>query len=254
MPATLASRSGSIFRVGTVVVLAPARHTRDWIAQHLEDAGLRVNRADTAEQVIELLQRDYAQAVLIDEDGAPTAALVMVQKLRANPQAAQVPIVVLSARTAEAHVVRTLEAGADDFITKPYSFEVMLARLAALLRRYGPRLFRARHAGALPVPDPDEDVYRVGPVTVLPRRHDVYAGQERLTLTFSEFRLLALLAAEPGELFTREDIRDALYPDDRDVSLRAIDSLVFLVRKKLGDYGHIIETRRGLGYRITPPR
>ncbi len=144
----------------------------------------------------------------------------------------------LTARGEEQDIVRGLEAGADDYVTKPFSARILLARLAAVLRRKrSPKISEG-------------DVLRVHDLVIDPGRHKVFYGDEAIDLTSSEFRLLHYLARKPGWVFTRDQIVVAVHGHDYPVTDRSVDVMVVGLRKKLGNAGEAIETVRGVGYRM----
>jgi two-component system phosphate regulon response regulator PhoB len=158
--------------------------------------------------------------------------------LKSDPATQQIPIVMLTAKTEEADVVAGLELGADDYITKPFSPRVLLARIRAVLRR---RLVQS-------LDDPTS--IRVHELVIHPGRHEVLLRGRPIELTFTEFRLLQFLARKPGWAFSRGQIVDAVKGEDYPVTERSVDVQVAGLRKKLGDLGSYIETVRGVGYRF----
>ena len=144
----------------------------------------------------------------------------------------------LTARTEEADVVTGLELGADDYVTKPFSPRVLLARIKAVLRRKT-------------VAPPDEsDALRLHDMVIHPGRHEVLVGGKPIELTSTEFRVLHYLAMRPGWVFTRSQIVEATHDDNYAVTERSVDVQVVGLRKKLGRAGDYIETVRGVGYRF----
>lgn len=149
-----------------------------------------------------------------------------------------IPIIMLTAKGDEVDVVSGLELGADDYLIKPFSARVLTARIKALLRR-GKRLLSN-----------NDDVISIDKLKIHPGRHEVTLNGQLLDLTYSEFRLLQLLAQKRGWVYTRYQIVDALRGSDYPVTERAVDVQVVGLRKKLGDLGQFIETVRGVGYRF----
>jgi two-component system phosphate regulon response regulator PhoB len=144
----------------------------------------------------------------------------------------------LTAKGEEADVVTGLELGADDYITKPFSPRVLLARIKAVLRR-GPEL-------ATEI----DDVLTIHELEIHLGRREVRAGGELLEMTFTEFQVLFHLAKRPGWVLTRSQIVDAVRGNDYPVTDRSVDVQIVGLRKKLGPYGKYIETVRGVGYRF----
>jgi two-component system alkaline phosphatase synthesis response regulator PhoP len=148
------------------------------------------------------------------------------------------PIIMLTAKGEEADIVAGLELGADDYVTKPFSPRVLLARLRAVLRR--------RRTEAAPV----SDALVLHEMTINPGRHEVLVQGHPVDLTATEFRLLHFLARRPGWVFTRAQIVQGVQGEDYSVSDRAVDVQIVGLRKKLGPAGKYIETVRGVGYRL----
>jgi two-component system phosphate regulon response regulator PhoB len=144
----------------------------------------------------------------------------------------------VSALGEESHVVAGLELGADDYVAKPFSPGVLLARVKSVIRR----------AGAAPV-GVDETLSIEG-LTVNPTRREVHVGGALVELTNTEFKLLHFLMRQPGVVFTRTQIVDGVHGDDYPVTDRSVDVQVVGLRKKLGEIGALIETVRGVGYRF----
>jgi two-component system phosphate regulon response regulator PhoB len=146
----------------------------------------------------------------------------------------------LTALCEEADIVTGLELGADDYITKPFSPRVLLARVKAALRRL---------AAARPEAVNDEMI-RIHGILIDITRHKVEYNGKDIALTFTEFKVLQLLAGQPGRVFTRYQIVDGVRGDDYPVTDRSVDVQIVGLRKKLGEAGQFIETVRGIGYRF----
>jgi two-component system OmpR family response regulator len=156
-----------------------------------------------------------------------------------------VPILFLSARNDELDRVLGLELGGDDYVTKPFSTRELVSRIKALLRR---ARATARHEGAA---RPSPSILRRGRLTMAPEQHRAWIGAAEITLTATEFRLLAALLGRPGRVFSRPELATAAYPDARRISDRTVDSHVRRVRAKLRDHdADPIETVHGVGYRL----
>ena len=164
--------------------------------------------------------------------------LEVCRLLRRDNRTKDVPVVMLTARGEEGDVVKGLEIGADDYVTKPFSPRVLLARVRAVLRRRGAELA-----------DQTAVVQR-GTLSMDPRRHEVRADGASVTLTRTEFGLLHLLLRRPGWVFTRQQIIDQVQGEDVAVTHRSVDVHVVALRRKLGVSGAAIETVRGVGYRF----
>jgi two-component system phosphate regulon response regulator PhoB len=165
--------------------------------------------------------------------------LEVCKALKADSTTHNIPVMMLTARSEEADIVTGLELGADDYITKPFSRRVLLARVKAVLRR-----------GSENAAIDDSGPVRIHDLVINPKRHEVLVNGESIVLTFTEFRVLHFLANRPGWVFTRSQIVEAVRGDDYPVTDRSVDVQIVGLRKKLGDTGHYIETVRGVGYRF----
>jgi two-component system phosphate regulon response regulator PhoB len=169
-----------------------------------------------------------------------TSGLELARRLRqASPGA---PVLMVTARTEAADIVAGLEAGADDYLTKPFEIPVLLARVRALLRRA-----QAAPAEAMP------ETLEVGGLRIDLRAHEVRCDGHPVALTHSEFRLLTALMRESGRVLTRQRLIERVQGQGVVVVDRAVDTHVFGLRKKLGACGEVIETVRGVGYRVRGP-
>src|SRR6185369_1651515 len=164
--------------------------------------------------------------------------LDVCRRLKSDPRTQHVPILMLTAKTEEADVVAGLELGADDYLGKPFSPRVLLARIKAVLRR------QTRE------PADEQGVIQIHELLIHPGRHEVLAAGRPVELTLTEFRLLHFLARRPGWAFTRSQIVDAVKGEDYPVTERSVDVQVAALRRKLGPFGRYVETVRGVGYRF----
>ncbi len=158
--------------------------------------------------------------------------------LKNDAKTSRIPIVMLTAKGTESDIVRGLELGADDYVTKPFSPKVLTARVAAVLRRQ-------------PKGDEtDSPPLRVRDLFIHPGRHEVLVNESPVQLTSTEFKVLYYLAKRPGWVFTRSQIVDAVHGVGYPVTDRAVDVQIVGLRRKLGEAGDNIETVRGVGYRF----
>ena len=184
-----------------------------------------------------LVQREKPALVILDLMLPGMDGLAVCSAIRRNPSVSGTPIVMLTARTAEEDVVRGLELGADDYITKPFSNAILVARVKAALRRTAPPTGPVRALGSLVL---DETTRTASVDGVM------------LSLTRSEFNLLDILSAHPGRVYTRQQIIARIQREEKDVTDRTVDTLMVGLRRKLGEWAWHVETIRGIGYRITP--
>jgi two-component system, OmpR family, alkaline phosphatase synthesis response regulator PhoP len=221
-----------------ILVVEDEEDIRELLRYNLVKEGYVVSGAASGEEALRRARAEKPDLVLLDLMLPGVDGLEVCRALKRDKTTERIPVIMVTAKGEETDVVAGLELGADDYIVKPFSPKVVIARLRAVLRR------RERSAGA-----PD-GVLRVGDLTIDPGRHEVKVGAERITLTATEFRLLRFLAGRPGWVFTRDQIVTAVRGDDYIVTDRAVDVQVVGLRRKLGAAGEWIETVRGVGYRF----
>ena len=169
--------------------------------------------------------------MLPDEDG-----LQILAKLHANAATSEIPVIMLTAKGTEFDKVKGLDLGADDYIVKPFGMAELAARVRARLRRISPKT--------------EIDVLTAGPLTLDHRAHTVRVAGEVISLTMKEYDLLKILMENAGIAFTREQLLDRVWDYSYDGGTRTVDVHIQTLRAKLGEYGSMIETVRGAGYRF----
>ena len=167
-----------------------------------------------------------------------TDGYAFCRAVRADERTAKVPVIMVTARDEDADVVAGLEVGADDYVTKPFSARILSARVRSVLRR------------AAVEPDDGKDILVRGPITIDRTHHLVTVDGEPLELTLTEFKVLELFMRRPGVVFSRYQIVDAVHGSDYPVTDRSVDVQIVGLRRKLGQLGELIETVRGVGYRM----
>lgn len=221
-----------------VLVVDDEEDILELVEYNLIRQGFRVSTAATGEEAVSVARAQLPDLVILDLMLPGVDGLDVCRILKHDPLTADVPIIMLTARTQEAEVVTGLEVGADDYVTKPFSPRVLLARIRAVLRR--------KHTA----PAADLQTIRVRDLVIHPGRHEVLVKGKPVKLTYTEFRVLHLLARRPGWVFTRSHIVDSVRGSDYPVTERAVDVQIAGLRKKLGSCGDTIETVRGVGYRM----
>lgn len=194
--------------------------------------------ATCGEEALNKIREQQPDLILLDLMLPGIDGLEICRRLRNEPATREVPIIMLTARGEEGDVVRGLELGADDYVTKPFSVKVLLARIQTVLRRQE----------AVEVDHSSEII--CGDLVIHPERNQVQVCGSAVELTFTEFRVLVALARRPGWVFTRYQIVNAVRGEDYAVTDRAVDVQIAGLRKKLGPCGYYIETVRGVGYRF----
>jgi len=205
---------------------------------NLTKEGYQVRSASTGEEALSLARSERPDLVLLDLMLPGIDGLEVARRLKADPITRNMPIVMLTAKGEESDIVAGLELGAEDYITKPFSRKVLVARLRAVLRRKEEKA--VDEAASLKIHD----------LIIHPGHHEVLVQGKPIPLTFTEFGILNFLARRPGWVFTRSQIVDAVKGDDYFVTDRAVDVQVVGLRKKLGSASRLIETVRGVGYRF----
>jgi len=221
----------------TILVVDDEEDIRELVQLHLSREGFKVVLAETGEQALKLVQAQPPGLVVLDLMLPGVDGLEVCKRMKADPRTQKVPIVMLTAKGEEADIVTGLELGADDYMTKPFSGKVLVARIRRILRRK-----REETDG--------EGVVEIHDLVIDPARHEILIEGKPIELTLTEFNILHTLAGRPGRVFTRYQIVDAIHGDDYLVTDRAIDVQIVSLRKKLGPYAKYIETVRGVGYRF----
>jgi two-component system phosphate regulon response regulator PhoB len=222
----------------SILVVEDEDDIRELLRYNLAKEGYQVSCSASGEEALKTVRVSLPDLVLLDLMLPGVDGLEVCRSLKQAPQTRNLPIIMLTAKGEEADIVAGLELGADDYVTKPFSLRVLLARLRAVLRR--------RSAAPLPETAP----IAIHELVIHPGRHEVLVQGRPVDLTATEFRLLTLLARRPGWVFTRSQIVNEIHGDDYPVTERAVDVQLVSLRKKLGPLGKYLETVRGIGYRF----
>jgi len=210
----------------------------DLIRYHLERAGFKAGIALRGDEGLAAALKEPPDVVVLDLMLPGMDGLEICRQLKRDDRTAHIPILMVTAKGEESDVVTGLELGADDYVVKPFSPKVLIARVRAVMRRK-----------RMEAPQGTEPI-KIRDLVIHPGRHEVLAGGKPLDLTFSELRILQLLAGRPGWVFTRDQIVTAVHGESYPVTDRAVDVQIVGLRKKLGSRAHYIETVRGVGYRF----
>jgi two-component system phosphate regulon response regulator PhoB len=222
----------------TILAVEDEDDIAELIRYNLEREGYRVVAVSTGEAAVQEAVRRTPDLMLLDLMLPRMDGLEVCRRLKADTRTARVPIIMVTARGEEADIVAGLELGADDYVVKPFSPRILVARARTVLRR----------RNAQPVPD--EAVLSVGGIEIHPGRHEVRVDDKPLELTATEFKILHFLARRPGWVFTRYQIVDGIRGPNYPVTERSVDVQIVALRKKLGVHGALVETIRGVGYRF----
>ncbi len=221
-----------------ILVVEDERDLAELLRYNLNVGGYDAEVARDGRQALEMVGARRPDLIVLDIMIPIYDGISVAEQLRADDATKQIPIVMLTAKASDTDQVAGLKAGADDYLTKPFSVPVLLARIEAVLRRSTGR-------------DGPSTLLSLGGVDVDTERHEVRADDDPVRLTLTEFRLLATLMASPGRVLTRQSLISRAIGPGITVTERTIDVHIAAIRKKLGDAGAMIKTVRGVGYRMT---
>ncbi len=221
-----------------ILVVEDEEDILELIRYNLSKEGYKVSCSNSGESGLKSARKEKPDLILLDLMLPGIDGFDVCRALRSEPDTKSTPIIMITAKGEEPDMVTGLELGADDYVVKPFSPRVLLARIKSVLRRHqeGPIDLNA--------------TVKINGLMVDPTRHQVTLGGQMLELTATEFKLLHFLSARPGWVFSRYQIVDAVHGDDYPVTDRSIDVQIVGLRKKLGDHASLIETVRGVGYRF----
>ena len=201
---------------------------------NLEKNGYKTETAVSGEEALEKAKAKSPDLIILDLMLPGIDGLEVCKKLKSNTKTENIPVIMLTAKSEESDIITGLELGAQDYITKPFSPKVLIARVRRILQKV-----IAHDLEKAPVE-----------LTIDPARHEVLIKNKPVELTFTEFSILYTLTKRPGLVFTRYQIVDSIRGGDYLVTDRAIDVQIVSLRKKLGPIGKYIETVRGIGYKF----
>lgn len=207
---------------------------RDFVLYALGSAGFEAEGFELPSELRRALSEKLPELILLDimlpeEDG-----ISVLKSLRAAPETSELPVIMLTAKDTEFDKVNGLDAGADDYISKPFGTMELIARIKALIRRSS----RGR-----------DDELALGDIRLYPERHEVYAAGSKVALTKKEYELLLLLLKNKGRVFTRDELLSRIWGYDFAGESRTVDVHIRTLRSKLGSCGDLIATERGVGYK-----
>jgi len=228
-----------------ILIVEDDEDIQQLVAFNLLKAGFHVTCAVDGEEGLLQLGKQQFDCLVLDLMLPGMSGYEVCSVIRENEEYGKLPIVMLTAKGEENDIIMGLEKGGDDYITKPFSPKVLVARIKSVLRR------GAIEKDSCEAKNKEEEIICYGDLCIDQGRHEVTLGKEVIHLTMTEFSVLSLLAGRPGWVFSRQKIIDNVRGYDYSVTPRAIDVQVFGLRKKLGASGERIETVRGIGYRFT---
>ena len=226
---------------GIVAVVDDEPDILELIGLHLGRAGFVVKPFAAGRSLMQYLEKHVPDLLVLDLMLPDADGLEICKSLKKEPRTSAMPILMLTAKGEKSDIVLGLEFGADDYLVKPFSLPELVARVKAVLRR------------SVPPPGAASGIVRVGAALAIdPGRHSVTVAGRPVDLTATEFSILLILSRNPGWVFSREKILDALWGDEKAVIDRTIDVHIKHLREKLGPAGSQIRNIRGVGYKIEP--
>jgi two-component system, OmpR family, phosphate regulon response regulator PhoB len=223
----------------TVLVVEDEPQIQELVAVNLEHSGHKVLRAASAEEAEAAIRTALPDVLVLDWMLPGESGLAFARRLRTDERTRDLPILMLTARAMEQDKISGLEAGADDYLTKPFSPKELAARIKAVLRRRAPQL--------------SGDVVEIGGLRLDPSTRRVMAKDQRVELSPAEFRLLHFLMTHPGRVYSRAQLLDQVWGDHVFIEERTVDVHIRRLRKALEPSGHdaLIDTVRGAGYGLS---
>ena len=221
-----------------IMVVDDEEDIQELVRYNLERNGHEVSCVSSGEEALEGIRSFRPDLLVLDLMLPGIDGFEVCKILKNDPKTERIPIVMLTAKGEESDIVTGLELGAEDYIVKPFSPQVLLARVRTVLRRVGRE------------PVDEGSMIEIEELTIHPGKREVLVKGKPVELTSTEFRILHYLARRPGWVFTRQQIIDAARGDDYPVTDRSVDVHIVGLRKKLGALGKYVETVRGVGYRF----
>jgi two-component system alkaline phosphatase synthesis response regulator PhoP len=222
---------------GSILAVDDEEDVLELVRYNFNKEGFKVETATTGEDALKKAKANPPSAILLDRMLPGIDGIEVCRQLKSDSKTSSIPIIMLTAKGEESDVVSGLEVGADDYVTKPFSPKVLIARVRRILHRQ-----TAAQQENTPV--------KIHEISIDPARYEVLVKNKPVELTFTEFMILYTLAKRPGLVLSRYNIVDAIRGSNYVVTDRAVDVQIVSLRRKLGQFGKYIETVRGVGYRF----
>ena len=221
-----------------ILVVDDEQDIQELLRYNLTEAGYKVTGVTSGEEALNTIKKQTFELILVDLILPGMDGFEICRRFKQDSRTQHIPLIIVTAKAGEPDIVTGLELGADDYIVKPFSPQVLLARIRSVLRCFT-RMMQE-----------DEIPISIHGILINPGRHEVVVGEQVVELTSAEFRLLHLLARRPGWVFTRAQIVRGVFGEDYPFSSRSVDVQIVGLRKKLGPAGKFVETVRSEGYRL----
>jgi two-component system, OmpR family, alkaline phosphatase synthesis response regulator PhoP len=222
----------------TILIVDDEEDILELIRYNLAKEGYKILCAATGEAGLTMAKTKLPDLIVLDLMLPGIDGIEVCKILKANSKTGHIPILMLTAKGEDSDVVTGLEVGAVDYVIKPFSPKVLIARIRSLIRRKAVQVSE------------QQTVIKHHDIVIDPSRHEVLIKNKPVELTYSEFRIFYFLAQRPGTVFSRYQIVDAIRGSDYPVTDRSVDVQIVSIRKKLGSVGNCIQTVRGVGYKL----
>jgi len=221
-----------------ILVVEDEQDIRDLLVFNLQKNGFNVRAVDNGEKALSLIRTDNFDLILLDLMIPGISGFDLTRILKNDDETSEVPIIMLTAKGEESDIVKGLEIGAQDYITKPFSLKVLMARISKVIQNKNKSIN-------------NKGIIEFSALLINIKSREVIVEGKSIDLTFTEFEILKLLASHSKWVYTRTEIINQVRGDNYIVTDRTIDFQIVGLRKKLGSYGKCIKTVRGVGYRFT---
>lgn len=224
----------------SIILIEDEEDISELIEFTLNKEGYQVSCFSSGEKGLEKIKRLKPDLILLDLMLPGMSGLEICKEVKQDPKTKHIPVIMVTARDEDMDVVVGLELGADDYVSKPFSPRILAARVRSVLRRY-------KKLASQPS---DQEIITIHDIQIHKGRHEVLVYKKPVKLSNTEFKILFFLSQKPGWVFTRQQIVDHVSGEDYPVTERSVDVQIVGIRKKLGKLGSLIETVRGVGYRL----
>ncbi|GAB4473458.1 MAG: phosphate regulon transcriptional regulator PhoB [Burkholderiaceae bacterium] len=223
----------------SILVVEDEPAIQELVSFTCESSGFEVRRAESVAAAQRAIRERLPDLVILDWMLPDRAGIELLRELRGGERTKSVPVILLTAKSAESDKVAGLDAGADDYVVKPFSPRELVSRMRAVFRRRAP--------------DKSGESLAYGPLVIDPARHEVRVDGKAVKMGLAEFKLLKFLIGHPERVFTRAQLLDSVWGDHVFIEERTVDVHVLRLRKALAAAGaqHLVQTVRGLGYRLS---
>ncbi len=224
-----------------ILIVEDEANIQELIRYNLEQQGYQVDSAFNGKEAENFLKSSPPHLILLDRMLPGKSGIELCKQFKQTAASAHIPIILVTAKGEDHDVVNGLEAGADDYILKPFSPPILIARVKAVLRR---------SALANPQAKVADSLLQYQEIQIHIGKREITVNERPINLTYSEFELLLLLVKKPGWVFTRNQIVQGIRGGEYPVTERSVDVTIVNLRKKLGKLSYLLETIRGVGYRL----